>query len=751
MLVLLVVMKLSILCTTCAVLLSATRGSSSSLVSTVRNFDSASQLLKLPATQYIGVVPLFGRQVEETSEDSVVPFLLPATKLKQKDVIQEALQNVEFHLKKLRARSVSDGNKSFLEPVEAALSLKPKVGQGKASTSTLAELNFVEDDDTDERAERVRSAETEEDKKDAAKDAIKDDGRNTLTGSKKRSPDLDDLSEPVEPASEKRAKEIAGEIIINGSDLTLEQTVELSDELAKDLEFGKNADQLKDIPLSNLDEDFETVVGTAGLEGKLEKRNRDDDDDGSKSTHATIPVSIISALGVAACIAGAAFLVVTKRKKYQEKKVNAPFSGEYRPNAKSSYSPNIIAQNARLFVDSGMGRFKPSQPERPDIEYMAEDGQRVSSNGLSPMSLDKMSSYGFSNDSETPWAQNTHSEIGSDFLAQVPSDPKVQSFDVPNLSNLVNRGISNHDTASNSRGNDVTEGHMPPTGIYPTITRDSNESHGRKSVPFHQVGGSSSAADYSLENRFGAFHDQSYSQSQCSLMMTRTLLSINQTLLSIGPQAVRPPETAQVGLHIAICLDTSSAFSEGEFTVIKRLLCNGMNGLVDKLAVGLEGETLCTLVTYAESSPPSQTMSSNSTTDLCALIANQSLAESHSAREIHLGLHRCFNSLRSTRNGRSAELRRVVVLTGGAITENGRSGVGFAAWEAARALHSDGVPVVVIDFSSDVNDPGQRIASGDPPLYFPVEGVADFSKVIDPLALLLGNPHLTPDIDTYIK
>lgn len=92
-----------------------------------------------------------------------------------------------------------------------------------------------------------------------------------------------------------------------------------------------------------------------------------------------------------------------------------------------------------------------------------------------------------------------------------------------------------------------------------------------------------------------------------------------------------------------------------------------------------------------------------------------------------------------------------MALAGGAITENGISGVGFAAWEAARALHSDGVPVVVIDFSSDVNDPGHSIARGDPPMCFPVEGVADFSKVIDPLALLLGNLHLTTDIDLNAK
>lgn len=186
---------------------------------------------------------------------------------------------------------------------------------------------------------------------------------------------------------------------------------------------------------------------------------------------------------------------------------------------------------------------------------------------------------------------------------------------------------------------------MPPTGRYSSVTRNSNGSHGRKSVPFHQVGESSSAAGHSLENCFDAFHDQSLSLSHCSLMMTRTLPSINQTLLSIVPQAVRPSEAAQVGLYLAICLDPSSAFSQGEVTVIKRLLCNGMNGLEDKLAAGLEGETSCTLVTYAESSPPSQTMSSNSTTVLPTLIANQNLAKRNSARGIHLGLHRRFNSL----------------------------------------------------------------------------------------------------------
>lgn len=139
-------------CATCAVLLSATRGSSSSSVSIARDFDSDSKLLKLPANQYIGDEPLLGRQVEKNAEDSVVAFLLPPTKLKQKDLIQVALQIVAFHLKKMRARSVSGGKKSIFESLEATLSLKPKVRQGKASTE--AELNVFEDADTDESMER---------------------------------------------------------------------------------------------------------------------------------------------------------------------------------------------------------------------------------------------------------------------------------------------------------------------------------------------------------------------------------------------------------------------------------------------------------------------------------------------------------------------------------------------------------------------------------------------------------------------
>jgi hypothetical protein len=231
-------------------------------------------------------------------------------------------------------------------------------------------------------------------------------------------------------------------------------------------------------------------------------------------------------------------------------------------------------------------------------------------------------------------------------------------------------------------------------------------------------------------------------------------IRMKDTLRQVTPNAthVRAPCTAPVGVHMAVVLDASTgSFSKAQYDEIKSLIFNGSTGLFDRLAAEVTGHVHCSFIQYARTSSAIQPTAYGSKSELGAALAGQELAcgqrgsEDHGeAREIHLGLNRCFNQLQRRGSGPApAEMRRVVVLCGGPITENGVPSDGFAAWETARALHGDGVPVVAIDFRPGPADP-IRIASGAPPLYFRIDGVPEFATVLGPLTKLLASVHLTP-------
>jgi hypothetical protein len=73
---------------------------------------------------------------------------------------------------------------------------------------------------------------------------------------------------------------------------------------------------------------------------------------------------------------------------------------------------------------------------------------------------------------------------------------------------------------------------------------------------------------------------------------------------------------------------------------------------------------------------------------------------------------------------------------------HGQLSDGFAALDSARALHADGAPVVMIEFSS-VPTRYQMIASAFPPLYFTVDNVTDLAGVMALLSKLIGSIYLT--------
>lgn len=198
-------------------------------------------------------------------------------------------------------------------------------------------------------------------------------------------------------------------------------------------------------------------------------------------------------------------------------------------------------------------------------------------------------------------------------------------------------------------------------------------------------------------------------------------------------------------MHLAIIMDASSAFSEAEYQSIKSSLFNGQDGLFDCVAQEVPGRLKCSFIQYANHS------SASAETEYTDMVSGKKRMLSEHAwlgrechdREIHLALNRCLHQLRGYGRPDSVEMRRAVILSGGPVTENGSpSNAGFAALESARALHADGVPVVMIDFNFNKSK-DEGIASGDPPLYFGVDSMLGFQLVIPPLSKLLGSVHLT--------
>lgn len=224
------------------------------------------------------------------------------------------------------------------------------------------------------------------------------------------------------------------------------------------------------------------------------------------------------------------------------------------------------------------------------------------------------------------------------------------------------------------------------------------------------------------------------------------LLHMTRTLQSMKPRSKNLPTSGQ-GMHIAVVMDASNSFTPEQYDDIKSLIFNGTSGLFDLLNRTVDGALHCSFIQYGRSSCSTQPIRYTSLAlGLSMDEMEQETGRGEHEREIHLGLNRCFNQLhRPGGAAKSDSLRRVVVLCGGDATENGRPSDGFAAWEAARALHADGVPVIGIDFREESKP--IKIASGDPPLYFSLEGITDFVGVLGPLVNLLASVHLTPDTE----